>query len=199
MRKTAICKYCGEKFELGRGKVTDHCRKTDCLRQARNEAQRKWYANKMKVLKGTKNRIIEQKEEKKVVYSSTDRALNSLDNEDFTEVIELARELGTIRFKLIEAVNKCNPDRSTCDKEDQVFLHQIEDLAKKDEVYEDEILTLFKEQIDKRQKRRGVKDKQEMLQHLLQGIISNPSAYVLQFIKNRDTRTYTPRIKRGES
>ena len=64
-----ICKYCGEEFETNaRGKKKDYCNKPECIRQAKNEAQRKWYANKMQVLKGTKARIIEQKDEKKVVY-----------------------------------------------------------------------------------------------------------------------------------
>lgn len=197
MERKIKCKYCGDEFVLGRGRKTDHCRKKECLRKARNEANRKWYAKKMKVLKGTKTKIVEQKQEKVVVYSSTDRALNSLNNEDFTEVIELARELGAIRFKLVEAIKKCRPNQSVCDKEDQVFLHEFEELAKKDEVSVDEIINLFTDQINKRQNRRGIKDKEEMLQHLLQGIISNPSAYVYEFIKKRDNRSYNPNIKRG--
>lgn len=192
MQRKSKCKYCGEIFFVNRGRMTDHCRKEDCLRQAKNEANRKWYAKKMQVLKGTKNRIIEQK---KVVYSSTDKAINNLENEDFTEVIELARELGAVRFKIIEAIKKCSPEQSSCDKENQVFLHNFEELAKKDEVYVDDIVKLFVEQIDKRQNRRAVKDKEEMLKHLIQGCIANPTAYVSQFIKNRNTRTYKPQIK----
>ena len=195
MERKNKCKYCGEEFTVGRGRLSDHCRKEECLRKARNEANRKWYAKKMQILNGTKNRIIEHK---KVVYSSTDKALNNLANEDFTEVIELARELGAVRFKILEAIKRCSPEQSICDKENQIFLHNFEELAKKDEVYVDDIVKLFVEQIDKRQNRRVVKDKEEMLKHLIQGCISNPTAYVSQFIKNRDTRTYTPKIKENK-
>ena len=48
MRK-GICKYCGEEFEYSnRGKERGHCRKEECLKKAKNEAQKKWYANKVK-------------------------------------------------------------------------------------------------------------------------------------------------------
>lgn len=193
------CKYCGQEFEQNkRGRKKEYCSKIECIRKARNDANKKWYANKLKVLEGTKNRIIEQKTEKKIIYSSTDRAMNSLRNEDFTDIIELARELGAIRFKISEKLKSYAPEQSLSDKIDQVFLHRLEELAKKDEVYSDEIIDIFKEHINTRQNRRTTKDKQEMLQHLLQGIIANPAAYVAEFIKKRDTRTYNPRIKERE-
>lgn len=190
------CKYCNEEFTPNaRGKKKDYCNKEDCLRQARNEAQRKWYANKMQVLDGTKNRIIEQKEEKKVVYSSLDKAMTSLQTQDFSDVLQLARELGALRFKLSEEVKKCCEKQSLYDRHDQDFLHKIENFAKEDELYEDEVVECVKEHINKRQERRVVKDKEDMLRHLMQGIISNPNEYVVQTIKNRDNRKYHPRVK----
>ena len=78
------CKYCGQEFEQNkRGKKKDYCNKEECLKKARNDTQKKWYANKLKVLEGVKTKIVEQKEEKKVVYSSTDRAINRVKNGDF--------------------------------------------------------------------------------------------------------------------
>lgn len=175
-----------------RGKKRDYCRKEDCIRQARNEANRKWYANKMKVLEGTKNRIVEQKEEKKVIYSSTDKAIHSAEKEDFTDVIELARKLGAIRFEIVEAIRKLNPEQSKKDKVDQLFLHDIENEMKKDVVYEEDMLKIVRKYIENRPDRRIVKDKQEMLRHLIQGLISNPNQYVVEFIRNRDKRQYNP-------
>ena len=190
------CKYCGEEFEQNkRGRKKEYCSKIECIRKARNDANKKWYANKLKILKGSRNRIVEHKTQKTIVYSSTDRALNSLKNEDFTDVIELARELGAIRFKIQEKIRSYSPDQSLCDKVDQIFLHKLEELAKKDIVYSDEIIDTVKEHINMRQNRRVTKDKQEMLQHLIQGCISNPTEYVTEFIKKRDRRTYNPRIE----
>lgn len=146
----------------------------------------------MKILEGTKNRIIEQKEEKKIIYSSADKAIHSVKTEDFSDVIELARELGAIRFKIVEAIRKLNPEQSKKDKTDQIFLHDIENEMKKDVVYEEDMLKIIRKYIENRPDRRIVKDKKEMLRHLIQGLISNPNQYVVEFIKNRDKRKYNP-------
>ena len=186
------CKYCGEEFTPNaRGKKREYCNKEECVRQSKNEAQRKWYASKMKVLEGTKVKIVEQKE-KKVVFSSTDRAIIDLKNEGFSKVIELARKLGSVKFEILEELQKCSKEQSDYDKQDQVFLHTLEDFIKKDEVYEEDIIKLVTEHMSKRRERRIVKDKQEMLQRLQQGIIKNPNAYVFEYIKAGKNRTYTP-------
>lgn len=190
------CKYCGQEFEQNkRGKKKDYCNKEECLKKARNDTQKKWYANKLKVLEGVKTKIVEQKEEKKVVYSSTDRAINSVKNGDFSDVIELSRRLGTVRFEIQEKLKECFGKQSMFDKQDEIFLHKLENFAKQDEVYEEEILQAFREHIDKRQNRRVIKDKEQMYKHLIEGIVQNPNAYVVEFIKNRDNRKYNPKIK----
>lgn len=161
------------------------------MKQARSEANKKYYSNKVNnVLKGTKYRIVENKEEKKIVYSSTDKVMNITKNEDFSDIIELARELGAIRFKITEKIKSLSPEQSHFDKQDEIFLHKIEDLTKKDEIYEEDILKVVKPYLDKRPNRRVIKDKQEMLKHLIQGLISNPNQYVYEFIKNRNNRQY---------
>lgn len=185
------CKYCGEEFEqTGKGRKKEYCNKEDCIRQARNEANRKWYANKMNSeLKGVKYKIA-NKEENKILYSSTDKVLNVTVKEDFSDVIELARKLGAVRYEITEKIKSMSPEQSHFDKEDDVFLHKIENLMKQDEILEEDVLQVFKEYLDKRPNRRIIKDKQEMLKHLIQGLISNPNQYVYEFIKNRDNRTY---------
>lgn len=187
------CKYCGEEFQQNaRGKKKAYCNKKECIQKARNEANRKWYASKMKILNGTKNRIIEQGKEKKVIYSSTDRINNITMNEDFSDIIEISREIGAIKFKINEMIKKLNNQQSFFDKEDDKFLHDIEDLTKKDEVYEEDIISVVMKHINNRPNRRIIKDKQEMLQHLTQSIMSNPNQYVVEFIKNRNNRKYNP-------
>lgn len=190
------CKYCGEEFETNtRGKKKEYCNKLECIRKAKNEAQRKWYANKMQVLNGTKARIVEQKEEKRIVYSSTDRAINELNNGNFQDVRECARELSAIRFKITEKIKKLSEEQSLYDKYDQDFLHKIENFAKQDELCEDEVLETVREHINRRNNRRVIKDKEDMFRHLIQGLISNPEQYVVQAINNRNNRVYIPRVK----
>lgn len=191
------CKYCGNEFEQSKyGKKKEYCNKEECLRQAHNEAQRKWYANKVKKqLAGTNHRIVENKEEKRVIYSSTDKVMNITKNEDFSDVLQLARELGAIRFKITEKIKSLSPEQSYFDKQDEIFLHSIEELTKQDEVLEEDVLKVVKGYLDKRPNRRIIKDKQAMLQHLVQGVISNPSQYVYEFIKNRNNRQYHLKYK----
>lgn len=185
------CKYCGEEInQPKRGRKREYCNKEDCLRQARNEANRKWYANKMnKELEGVKHRIV-NKEEKKILYSSTDKVMNVTVKEDFSDITEIARELGAIKFKIDEELTKLSPEQSKFDKQDQIFLHNIEELIKQEEITEEDVLKIFREYLDKRPNRRVIKDKQEMLMRLKQGIIKNPNQYIYEFIKNRDNRHY---------
>ncbi len=187
------CKYCGDIIEQPkRGRKRDYCRKEECIRKMKNEVQRKWYANKMKILEGTKNRIIEQKDEKKIIYSSTDKAIHGVEKEDFTREIELARQLGAVKFEIQEEIRKLAPEISKYDKEDQVFLHNIENLLKQDTIYEEDVITLVKKHIENRPDRRIVKDKISILNGLQGGIMKNPNQYVVEFIRNRDKRQYNP-------
>lgn len=186
------CKYCGEEFTPNtRGRKREYCGKEECVRKSKNEAQRKWYSSKMNVLDGTKVRIVEQKE-KKVVFSSADRAIIDAQSGGFSKVIELARKLGAVRYEILEELHKCNKEQSVYDKQDQVFLHSLEEFMKQDKVYEDDVVKLVVEHMGKRRERRIIKDKQTMLFRLQQGIVENPDEFVFKYIKAGQKRIYTP-------
>lgn len=198
MRK-GICKYCGEEFEYSnRGKERAHCRKEECLKKAKNEAQRKWYANKVKKeLSGTNIRIVSKEESKpQIVYSSKDRSDNRLENEDFSDIIEVSRELGAIRFKIIEMLNKENKKQSFYDGQDQDFLHKLENL---EEITDTEAVNMIIEEKRKRETRRSHKMRQTMLRTMINGMPKNPNAYVVETIKNRDNFKYRQRVKENET
>jgi len=197
MRK-GICKYCGEEFEYSnRGKERVHCRKEECLKKAKNEAQKKWYANKVKKeLKGTDIRIVSKEENKpQIVYSSKDRSDNRLENEDFSDIIEVSRELGAVRFKIIEMLNKENKKQSFYDGQDQDFLHKLENL---EEITDTEAVNMIIEEKRKRETRRSHKMRQTMLRTMINGMPKNPNAYVVETIKNRDNFKYRQRVKENE-
>ena len=198
MRK-GICKYCGEEFEYSnRGKERVHCRKEECLKKAKNEAQKKWYANKVKKeLKGTDIRIVSKEENKpQIVYSSKDRSDNRLENEDFSDIIEVSRELGAVRFKIIEMLNKENKKQSFYDGQDQDFLHKLENL---EEITDTEAVNMIIEEKRKRETRRSHKMRQTMLRTMINGMPKNPNAYVVETIKNRDNFKYRQRVKENET
>lgn len=196
MRK-GICKYCGEEFEYStRGRERVHCRKEECLKKAKNEAQKKWYANKIKKeLGGEKIRIVSKEEKPQVVYSSKDRADNRLENEDFSDIIEVSREVGAVRFKIIEMLNKENKKQSFYDRQDQDFLHKLENL---EEITDTEAVNMIIEEKRKRETRRSYKLRKTMLLTLINGMPKNPNAYVVETIKNRDSFKYRQRVKENE-
>ena len=57
------CKYCGNEFEQKKRGRKEYCDKPECIRKARNETQRKWYAKKNK-------KIVEIQNTETVVYST---------------------------------------------------------------------------------------------------------------------------------
>lgn len=198
MRK-AICKYCGEEFEYSnRGKERVHCRKEKCLKQAKNETQRKWYANKVKKeLNGTNLRIISKEEDKpQIIYSTKERVDNRIENEDFSDIIEVSRELGAVRFKITEMINKESKKQSFYDKQDQDFLHKLENL---EEITDTEAVNMIIEEKRKRETRRSHKMRLTMLSTMINGMPKNPNAYVVATIKNRDKFKYRQRVKENET
>lgn len=193
------CKYCGEQFVPNKyGVKKSYCNKSECIRKARNESQRKWYAKKMEALKGSKVKIIEnktvaeKKEEKKVIYSSADKENTKLEMQDFGDILKLARDLGTIRFQLIQLAQKESSKMSNFDKQDQDFLHNLEFL---DELTEEEVIKMILEEKKSREKRRNVKNRYFLISALLDGIlIKNPNQYVIQIIQKSKNLKYTPRV-----
>ena len=129
--------------------------------------------------------------------------LDQIEKIDFHQVMELydnTKKEIEIKESKIEPISyldkaKLSQEQSLYDKYDQDFLHKIENFAKQDELEEDEVLEVVREHINRRNNRRVVKDKEEMLRHLIQGLISNPEQYVVQSIKDRNNRIYKPRVK----
>lgn len=178
------CKYCGCEVEQPkRGKKRTYCRKEECLRKARNEANRKWYANKMKVLEGTKNRIIEQKEEKRVIYSSKDKTDTKVKMPDVGDILQFARDFGTFRYNLIEALRKEEEQISKFDKADQTFLHRLEFL---EELTDDEATQMIIEEKKSRELRRNIKNRKYLIKAMLDAIkMKNPNAFIVQAIQSK--------------
>lgn len=187
-----ICKYCGEEFTQNtRGKRKNYCNKKECYKKARAEINKKWYSNKIRALKGNKMKI---KQNKTIIYSNVER---NISKEDFIDVIEYSKELGAIRFEAIQKIKECQAKRSEYDKYKEVFIHDVESLAGKDEVTDQEIIDVFKKHIDKILDRRKIKDKEDMYSHLIAGLMKNPNEYVTEYIKQRNNRTYNPNKNGG--
>lgn len=145
-----------------------------------------------KELEGVKHRIVEKKEETKVVYSSNDKVDNSLTFVDTGDIKVLAREMGAIIHQFIELIKKEREKLSNYDKVDQDFLHRLENL---EELTDREAIDLVIKEKKNRESRRNNKIRIYLIQSLLNGItIKNPPAFVEQGIQNSKTWKYVPRI-----
>lgn len=176
------CKYCGDEFETNkRGKKKAYCNKKECITKARNEAQRKWYAKKMELLKGTNNRIIERKDEKQIIYSARDKETTKMQMADMGDIIQIARELGTVRWKLIELHKDVTEKVLKFNKQDQTFLHRLEFL---DQLTDEEAKKMIIEEKKSRELRRNVKNRKYLIEALLRSIsMKNPNAFVIKAIQ----------------
>lgn len=192
------CKYCGEEFEQAkRGRKKSYCNKENCIRQARNEANRKWYANRIKKeLEGAKHKIIENEQDSTIVYSSNDRIDYKLTMPDVGDIKALARELGATIYQLVELIKKERNNLSQYDKADQDFLHKLENL---EELTDQEAINLVIKEKKNRESRRNNKIRIYLIQNLLNGItIKNPPAFVEKGIQICKTQKYTPRLENEE-
>ena len=193
------CKYCGGEIEQPkRGKKRDYCRKEDCIRQARNEANRKSYAKRMKTLKGTNYRIIEQKEEKKVIYSSVDKADTKAKMPDVGDILQFARDFGTLRYNLIQALQKEQQNEEKYNKADQTFLHKLEFL---EELTDEEATTMIIEEKKSREERRNIKNRRYLIKAMLDSIkMKNPNSFIVQAIQGKgDILKTMEKLKQDEN
>ena len=188
-----VCKYCGKEFSNNkRGRKKEYCDNPECIRRAKNEAQRKWYASKTKCLEGTKYRVVEQKEEKKVIYSSANREETRMSMQDIGDILEVARNLGTIRFQLVEMITKNSEQISKFDKEDQTFLHKLEFL---EELTDEEAKEMIIAEKKSRELRRNVKNRRCLIETLLTSILlKNPNAFVVKSIQYEDDKDIYRRV-----
>ena len=183
-KNTDRCKYCGGIIEQPkRGRKRDYCKKPECIRKMRNEANKKWYAKKMKTLKGAKSRIVEQKEEKTVIYSSKDKADTKAKMADIGDILQLARDFGSCRYNLVQALQKEQVEEKKYNKVDQTFLHKLEFL---EELTDEEATTMIIEEKKSREQRRNVKNRKHLIEAMLNSIkMKNPNAFVVQAIQSK--------------
>lgn len=103
--------------------------------------------------------------------------------EDISDIIEVSKELGAIRFKLIQMVEKAREDVKYHNIADQTFLHRLEFL---DELSDEEAVKMLLEEKKSREKRRNYKNRQYLIETLLKSIsIKNPNAFVVKAINGK--------------
>lgn len=106
-----------------------------------------------------------------------------VDVEDVSDIIEVSKELGAIRFKLIQMVEKAREEVKRYNIEDQTFLHRLEFL---DSLTDEEAIDMLLKEKQSREHRRRNKNRLILIQELLNSIyIKNPNAFIVRAINSK--------------
>lgn len=126
-------------------------------------------------------------EEKYVVKKDCRDIRNTLetkiDVEDVTDILEISKELGSIRYKLIQMVEKAREEVKRYNIADQTFLHKLEFL---DTLTDEAAIDMLLEEKQVRELRRKNKNRLILIQELLNSIlIKNPNAFIVKAINSK--------------
>lgn len=110
----------------------------------------------------------------------------------YDDILEIAKQLGNIRFDLIQKLQELNNTETNYNGLDQDFLHKIENIADltKEEAYE----IILNEQ-KSRKNRRNAKVRKYLIKLLLDGfLIKAPVTYMNKIIENSQNWQYIPKV-----
>lgn len=134
------CKYCGEEINQSkRGRKKEYCNKEDCLRQARNEANRKWYANKMNKEQEEAIKYFNECIEKDTIYEE-DLTLNFMKiAKEYIEQLEIKEQklINYLESKNINTIEKEGQEPCKIYKSKKATIEIEEDIKIVEEFIED--------------------------------------------------------------
>lgn len=201
--KKIVCEVCKKEATVPTTRRTNYCDNAECIKEIRrrqsNEASKRYFAKKREEESGKTNEEVVDihKDLAKEIFKNLQvkRTVNTeaIENLYITDIIELARELGNIRYRLIELIQKAQEEIDVGNKCDEVLVHafEFEELTK-EEVWE-------KYQTEKRtkNKRRQAKYRYSILKGMLDHItIKAPSKFVAQAVQGcKDTRKFDEYVK----
>lgn len=201
------CKFCGHEVQQPkRGRRKNYCDRAECIKKARNEARKKWYAKKVRTtLKGAKNRIVDRTNKPIVTYQSKNTVKKDRDViNDVSELLEIAREYGTLRFRLIEMKKKALSETEEHNKQTgATFFHKLELMS--DDYFEnmsgEKAKAILTEERNLLKNRRPQKNKLILIEAMLNSIlIKNPSAFIGKAVQEKgDITQAIKELKKDEA
>ena len=208
------CIFCGDEFEVNKkGRKRNYCTKIECKKKANALAQKKHFLTKKRkvneckieaereipqikkikeIIKKEQEEVITPKiqNEDEIIYSINDSMQNVSGIPDATELIEIGRQYGAIKFQLQELQKKETEKVSTCDKELSDLYHELEFMKEVKDSDSRRLTIKLKKVLERR---RLHKDRIAIITGLLTSMnIKNPSQYVIASIQKK--KGYAPRI-----
>lgn len=225
-KKVIVCEICGEKAEVDLKRKLNYCDNPKCelelKRKKRQETLKKYYdrthnkvvenieevekdiRSPLEVIKQIKAREEKDKEITLSVKVNDDskRKVNTtaIENLEVSDLIEISRELGEIRYRLIEKIEKERENIKSFEHCDNTLVHAFEF----EELDKEEVWAKYLENKETRTKRRMSKYRYAILKAMLDNItIKNPNKFVVEAInggkETRDFENHIEELKKDES
>ena len=184
------CRFCGEEFEPNkRGVKTDFCKREECKKQRKKEVQRQYLERKKSIAAPV---VMKVEENNSIEEYKNNVVCNKVSTDSYGDIIEKARELGTIRYELVTALISLKEKISKTDKIEQDLLHMIENV---EELTAEGAIDISIKIKKNRNQRREYKDRYFLLSSLTNGIIiKNPERYIRKGIEMVRNQTYNYKI-----
>ena len=198
------CKFCGNEFEQPkRGRKKEYCNAPWCVNKAHNETRKKYLARKagnieeeVEAVEQDVETIKERIDQARVVCSNNEElALESVNKNkiiDISELMQLGREYGAIRLKLIEEAKKCQAHEKLYNNEEQNVLHEIES---EENITEQQACEMVAKLKKIREPRRIVKNRNYLIQEMLKSMLMrNPPRFVSLAIQRSKNWKYITKV-----
>jgi transcriptional regulator with XRE-family HTH domain len=120
---------------------------------------------------------------------------NKDEGSDYQDILDIAQEMGNLRYKLIQMIQETGDDENVFNAQDIDFLHKVENIEDIEKLTPEEALKMLKKAHTERKKRRNCKERKHLIQLLLDGfLLKNPRIYITRVIENSKDWTYIPRV-----
>lgn len=209
-KKVIVCEICGRTAEVDLKRRLNYCDNKSCeqelKKRKRKEAIQKYYEkthntvnarieeverevrSPIEVIKQIKAR--EEYFEQPTVVSKENKKINTvaIENVEIADLVEISRELGEIRYRLIGMIEKERENIKKYEHGDITLVHTFEF----EELSKDEVWEKYIESKETRTKRRMSKYRYAILKAMLDNItIKNPNKFVVTAINGgKDTRDF---------
>ena len=193
-----VCEICGKTAEIPNTRRLNYCDNPNCgeeIRKIKRKEAMERFNNKNQIAKQDE-RIVKvskpwQPQEARTVNTTASESL------DISDIREVARQLGAIRYTLIQMIEKERTKLETANKDGDTLVHsfEFEDLTM------EQVWQKYLETKKKRTNRRQNRYRYTIIKGLLDSIkIKNPDRYIVQSINGckttRDFDKYIEELKK---
>lgn len=219
-RKVIVCEICGKTVEVDAKRKLNYCDNKSCeqelKKRRRKEVLQKYYERTHNTVNvrveeierevRTPLEVIKQLKAREDYFdkekNETNKKINTtaIENVDIADLLEISRELGEIRYRLIQKIEQERENIKKYEHEDNTLVHAFEF----EELSKEEVWERYLENKESRTKRRMSKYRHAILKAMLDNItIKNPNKFVVTAINGgkgtRDFEEYVEELKKDDS